>query len=244
MRRTICFFVITILGIAAALSLISCRGKVPDPPVIDVTAVPVSPAHAAATEEPAETAAPTAEPTPAPTAEAGPTPRPRPEEVTLEWLAAELLYRWSLGYVDLELADYSDIMDRNKDTDMFFYANQIEIDAVKLGVFQGIRGVGPGTAQIDWVVDESENEITVHVAASPEIAWDDPMTVGGGTDFQITVDKQRMVITAYDQFICEGTYTNRIKPLSLQYRADHPWEEADRMAYDEVYAWFEKEAGH
>ena len=62
--------------------------------------------------------------TEAPTAD----PNPRPDPVTVEWLAGEMQRRYYVGCMNLELMDFSDIMDRNEDTDLFFWDNQLEID--------------------------------------------------------------------------------------------------------------------
>ena len=64
-----------------------------------------------------------------------------------------------------------------------------------------------------------------------------------GTDFRITVDKQRMVIVAYDRpNECEGYYRNELKPLALRYRNQGmSWQDADKKAYDELYARLESE---
>lgn len=53
-----------------------------------------------------------------------------------------------------------------------------------------------------------------------------------GTDFRITVDKQRMVIVAYDRpNECEGYYRNELKPLALRYRNQGmSWQDADKKS--------------
>lgn len=242
MKRVLAFATVIILTFAA-FPLAACIGNAGKPEQQTQGHSFESSAPLTDTPQPTEDAAPvqTAEPTVAPSVFL---PSERPEEVTVEWLAAELMYRYYLGCIIGELADYSDIMDRNEDTDMFYYTNQLEIDVSELYDMKNILGAAPGTAQIEWVVEESETEITAHVSVSTHIDWDDPNTSDPGTDFQITVDKQRMVITAFDQFLCEGIYNNRMQPTALRYRRDHPWEEADKLAYDEIYAQFKKEAGY
>ncbi len=234
MRRTLNALTALILILAVAFSVISCKTGNENKTSQGGADTP-APAEAG----PGEEATPDpAEATPEPTAEPQSAfkPNERPEEVTVEWLAAEMMYRWYLGYLNLEVADYSDIMDLNADTDMFFYSNRLEIDYVKLGLMKNILGAAQGTAGISYVVEESETEITAHMYVSTHVDWDDPYTSDPGTNFQITVDKQRMVITAFDQFLCEGIYNNAMQPLALQYRVNHPWEEADRLAYEELYA--------
>ena len=60
-------------------------------------------------------------------------PKSETDPVTVEWLAAEMQCRYYVGCMNLELMDFSDIMDRNEDTDLFFWDNQLEIDLKKLG---------------------------------------------------------------------------------------------------------------
>ena len=60
---------------------------------------------------------------------------------------------------------------------------------------------------------------------------------------QSLVDKQRMVIVAYDRpNECEGYYSDSLKPLALRYRNQGmSWQDADKKAYDELYARLESE---
>ncbi len=209
-----------------------------------------TPIHAKDTTEPTDnpTAMPTEDPTPEPTETAVPTPDPgeRPDTVTVEWLAAELMRRYNTGrYLTLELEDYSNIMDRNEDTDIFYYDNQLEIDRGKLyGIWRNVLEVTRGEAGIQKVISESENEITVDMWVKTYVIDDDPMSGDSvGTDFRITVDKQRMVIIAYDRpYEYEGYYRNSLKPLAMRYRNQGlSWEDADKKAYDELYTRLETE---
>ncbi|MBO4879887.1 MAG: hypothetical protein J5544_06465 [Clostridia bacterium] len=237
MKRCISSALVIALLCAVILPAVSCSRN--DNGQIEAAAM----IGASDTSVPTDTAAPAPTDTPAPTDEPQPVfaPRQRPENVTVEWLAEELMYRFYIGWINLELEDFSDIMDRNRETDIFFYTNQYEIDAVRLGINSGIISPGPGTAEVKWIVDETDTEITVHVWIEPNLVWRGE-TSGGSTEFQITVDKQRMVIIGYDQDMCEGIYCTRLKPLAFEYRVDLPWEEADKKAYDELYADLEKSA--
>ena len=110
--------------VLSAFVLASCKGT------NDKDAQNTAPPHSAASETAAPTDTPTAAPeTEAPTAD----PNPRPDPVTVEWLAGEMQRRYYVGCMNLELMDFSDIMDRNEDTDLFFWDNQLEIDLKKLG---------------------------------------------------------------------------------------------------------------
>ena len=115
-------FLSIILALLSAFVLASCKGT------NDKDAQNTAPPHSAASETAAPTETPTAAPeTEAPTADLN----PRPDPVTVEWLAAEMQCRYYVGCMNLELMDFSNIMDRNEDTDLFFWDNQIAIDRMK-----------------------------------------------------------------------------------------------------------------
>ncbi|HBV80476.1 MAG TPA: hypothetical protein DEF33_05845 [Clostridiales bacterium] len=63
---------------------------------------------------------------------------------------------------------------------------------------------------------------------------------GIGRDFRITVDKQRMVIISYSEpNSCDSIYNNRLRPLASNYRREGlTWQEANKKAYEELYAEF------
>ena len=99
--------------------------------------------------------------------------------------------------MNLELMDFSDIMDRNEDTDLFFWDNQIAIDWMKLDLNDNFTRVTIEEACVKQIVDETESEITADVyvfTRHPTCRFDDD---GIGMDFRITVDKQRMVIISF-----------------------------------------------
>ena len=95
----------------------------------------------------------------APTAD----PNPRPDPVTVEWLAGEMQRRYYVGCMNLELMDFSDIMDRNEDTDLFFWDNQIAIDWMKFDLEDNFTRVTIEKAYVKQIVNETETEITADV---------------------------------------------------------------------------------
>ena len=140
--------------VLSAFVLASCKGT-------DKDAQNTAPPHSAASETAAPTDTPAAAPeTEAPTAD----PNPRPDPVTVEWLAGEMQRRYYVGCMNLELMDFSDIMDRNEDTDLFFWDNQLEIDLKKLGRGYNFVNVTIEEAYVKQIVDETETEITADVA--------------------------------------------------------------------------------
>ena len=215
--------------VLSAFVLAACKGT------NDKDAQNTAPPHSAASE----TAAPTETPTAAPETEAPMADlNPRPDPVTVEWLAAEMQCRYYVGCMNLELMDFSNIMDRNEDTDLVFWDNQIAIDRMKFNPDYKFTAVFIKEVYVKQIVDETESEITADVyvfTRHPTYSFDDD---GIGMDFQITVDKQRMVIISYSEpFGCSTIYTARLLPLASSYRREGlPWQEANKKAYEELYA--------
>ena len=214
--------------VLSAFVLASCKGT-------DKDAQNTAPPPSAASETAAPTETPTAAPeTEAPTAD----PNPRPDPVTVEWLAGEMQRRYYVGCMNLELMDFSDIMDRNEDTDLFFWDNQLEIAWRKLGRGENFVNVTIEEAYVKQIVNETESEITADVAVFTRHPTPSIPESGIGMDFRITVDKQRMVIISYSEpFGYSTIYTARLLPLASSYRREGlPWQEANKKAYEELYA--------
>ena len=214
----------------SAFVLASCKGT-------DKDAQNTAPPHSAASETAAPTDTPTAAPeTEAPTAD----PYPRPDPVTVEWLAGEMQRRYYVGCMNLELMDFSDIMDRNEDTDLFFWDNQLEMAWRIFGCDGNFVSVTIKEAFVRQIVNETETEITADVYVLTKHPT--PSLPGSctGMDFRITVDKQRMVIISYSEpNICDSIYNNRLRPLASNYRREGlTWQEANKKAYEELYAEF------
>ena len=224
-------FLSIILALLSAFVLASCKGT------NDKDAQNTAPPHSAASETAAPTDTPAAAPeTEAPTAD----PNPRPDPVTVEWLAGEMQRRYYVGCMNLELMDFSDIMDRNEDTDLFFWDNQIAIDRMKFNPDYNFTSVTIEEAYVNQIVNETESEITADVyvlTRHPTYRFDDD---GIGMGFRITVDKQRMVIISYSEpYGCDTIYNNRLRPLASNYRREGlTWQEANKKAYEELYAEF------
>ena len=229
MKRTLSIVLVFSLMLSAFV-LASCKGT-------DKDAQNTAPPHSAASETAAPTDTPTAAPeTEAPTAD----PNSRPDPVTVEWLAGEMQRRYYVGCMNFELMDFSDIMDRNEDTDLFFWDNQLEIDLKKLDREDNFVNVTIEEAYVNQIVNETESEITADVyvlTRHPTYRFDDD---GIGMGFRITVDKQRMVIISYSEpYGCATLYNDRLLPLASSYRREGlTWQEANKKAYEELYAEF------
>ena len=221
----------------SAFVLASCKGT-------DKDAQNTTPPPSAVSETAAPTEALTTAPeTEAPTAD----PNPRPDPVTIEWLAGEMQRRYYVGCMNLELMDFSDIMDRNEATDLFFWDNQLEIDLKKIGgkgnfVRENFVSVTIEEAYVKQIVNETEAEITADVAVFTRHPTPSLPRSGIGMDFRITVDKQRMVIISYSEPEGYATrYTGWLGWLASNYRKEGlTWQEANKKAYDEIYAEYAK----
>ena len=229
MKRTLSIVLVFSLMLSAFV-LASCKGT-------DKDAQNTAPPHSAVSETAAPTDTPAAAPeTEAPTAD----PYPRPDPVTVEWLAGEMQRRYYVGCMNLELMDFSDIMDRNEDTDLFFWDNQFAIDRMKFNPDDKFTAVTIEEAYVKQIVDETETEITADVAVFTMHPAPSIPESGTGMDFRITVDKQRMVIISYSEpNICATRYSDRLLPLASNYRREGlTWQEANKKAYEELYAEF------
>jgi hypothetical protein len=202
-----------------------------------------------------------------PPAEPSETPSAAPncEDITAEWLAAELMYRYYIGMRDLEQADFSDIMERNANTDLFFHSNQLDIDWVKLGIHRAsVRRVEhpvgavyywedtPIDSMYVWERTENENEITliIDIDSRAFVEWEPTEPIGDyGTPHaainadlhRITVDKRSMKIVDYYPYgAAGGGVYFYLEPIAKSYRSQGmSWQEAGRLAYEECYAKFE-----
>ena len=217
--------------VLSAFVLASCKGT------NDKDAQNTAPPHSAASETAAPTDTPAAAPeTEAPTAD----PNSRPDPVTVEWLAGEMQRRYYVGCMNLELMDFSDIMDRNEDTDLFFWDNQFAIDRIKFDPDDKFTAVTIEEAYVKQIVNETESEITADVYVLTRHPTPSLPRSCTGMDFRITVDKQRMVIISYSEpNICATRYSDRLLPLASNYRREGlTWQEANKKAYEEIYAEF------
>ena len=129
-------------------------------------------------------------------------------------------------------------MDRNEDTDLFFWDNQLEMAWAVFGCDGNFVSVTIEEAYVNQIVNETETEITADVYVFTRHPTPSLSRSGTGMDFRITVDKQRMVIISYSEpNLCASRYTDRLLPLASNYRREGlTWQEADKKAYEELYA--------
>ena len=209
MKKTLSIVLVFVL-LLSAFVLASCKGT------NDKDAQNTAPPHSAASETAAPTDTPAAAPeTEAPTAD----PNPRPDPVTVEWLAGEMQRRYYVGCMNFELMDFSDIMDRNEDTDLFFWDNQLEIDRMMLDLKDNYINVTVEETAIKNIVNETETAITADVYVYTSHPSSDQPLSGIGMSFRITVDKERMVIIAYSEpDLCATLYNDWLSWLASNYK--------------------------
>ena len=136
-------------------------------------------------------------------------------------------------------------MDRNEDTDLYFYDNQLQIDDIMFSPDPDARAYTfKGTlrdVKIKNIVSESDSEITADFLVGlkfPGPDKDDPDSYSYiGHEFQLTIDKQRMVIISYSEpYGCSTRYSDWLSGLVANYRrAGLSWQEANKKAYQEIH---------
>lgn len=159
-----------------------------------------------------------------------------PEVISVEQLATELMYRYWLGGKTGEVFDFSDIMERNEETDLFFWDAILEAEKVKLGALRPLESVELGTAQILEIIEDTDGLIEARFYVHTEIT--DGISQGVGEEIILTIrkDDAGLMIVGFDRDIGDGFYTYSLKPLARQYKAaGYSWQEAGQMAYDVLH---------
>lgn len=160
-----------------------------------------------------------------------------PAAMSAEELAAEVMYRYYLGRKLKEVQDFSDIMERNDATDMFFYDAQLAVDKTIAGSLTALDMVEKGAADLLETIQSDDKRTTARFYVKTNIA-SGPMR-GAGEEIILTIEKRGAgwIVTGYDRTSGDGVYMNRLKPLAEQYRKKGlPWQEADERAYRELLA--------
>ena len=159
-----------------------------------------------------------------------------PEVISVEQLASELMYRYWLGRKTGEVFDFSDIMERNEETDLFFWDASLEAEKVKLGALRPLESVELGTAQILEVIEDTDEIIKARFYVHTEIT--DGISQGVGEEIILTIrkDGNGLMIIGFDRDVGDGFYTYSLKPLARQYKAaGYSWQEAGQMAYSVLH---------
>lgn len=160
-----------------------------------------------------------------------------PAVMSAEELAAEVMYRYYLGRKLKEPQDFSDIVERNEATDLFFYDAQLAVDLTLAGGFSVLDTVEKGAAEILETMKSNDESMTARFHVKTEIAAG-PMR-GVGEEIVLTLEKrgESWIVTGYDRIGGDGIYVNRLKPLAQQYMEQGlSWQEANKNAYNELLA--------
>lgn len=160
-----------------------------------------------------------------------------PEKQSVEDLAAELMFRYHLGRKSGEVQDFSDIMERTQNTDLFFYDAQLQAEKVKTGYLNAVDIVEKGTAEIVETLLSDDSQLTARFTVHTNITTG--KSQGVGEEIVLTFQNQNdtWIITGYDRFVGDGVYRNRMKPLAEEYReSGMTWEDANKKAYDDLYS--------
>lgn len=159
-----------------------------------------------------------------------------PEVISVEQLASELMYRYWLGGMAGEVCDFSDIMERNENTDLFFWDAILKTEKVKLGAIDPLKSVKFGTAQILEIIEDTDELIKARFYVHTEIT--DGISQGVGEEIILTIrkDDAGLMIIGFDRDVGDGFYTYSLKPLARQYKAaGYSWQEAGQMAYSVLH---------
>ncbi len=158
-----------------------------------------------------------------------------PAVMSVQELATEVMYRYYLGRKLKEVQDFSDIMERNEATDLFFYDAQLAVAKTSAGSLATLDTVEKGTAELLETIQSDDERMTARFYVKTEIA-SGPMR-GVGEEIILTLEKRGAywVVTGYDRATGDGNYVNRLKSLSQQYKETGlSWQEADEKAYKEL----------
>ena len=159
-----------------------------------------------------------------------------PEVITVEQLASELMYLYWLGRKTGEFCDFSDIMERNENTDLFFWDAILEAEKVKLGAIDPLKSVEFGTAQILEVIEDTDEFIKARFYVHTEIT--DGISQGVGEEIILTIRRENngFTVIGFDRDVGDGFYTYSLKPLAAGYiNTGCSWQEAGQIAYEVLH---------
>jgi len=166
-----------------------------------------------------------------------------PAMVSAEEAASELMYRYWLGAKTGDVCDFDDIIERNADTDLFLWDALLKADHVRLGVLRPLTIVEPDNAEIQEIIEDADGLLKARFYVHTEIS--DGIMQGVGEEIVLTLRRgaNGFTIVGFDRETGDGLYIYSLKPLASKYKAKgYSWQEAGRMAYDELYAEAERNA--
>ena len=136
-------------------------------------------------------------------------------EMSLEYLAAELCYRFWIASKEQNVPEMSDIMVLNSDTELWLLDLQLKIETIKLKVSSPVITVSRGNAEVVEIIYENDTTIKANMRVKTFVDG------GAGEEIVLTIskDSQPMII-GIDRIIGDGTYINELKPLVEQYMGE------------------------
>lgn len=160
-----------------------------------------------------------------------------PAAMSAEELAAEVMYRYYMGQKLKEVQDFSDIMERNEATDLFFYDARLAVDKILNGVLSALDTVEKGTADLLETIQSGDGRMTARFNVNTKIT-SGPMR-GVGEEIILTLEKRGAgwIVTGYDRVNGDGVYVNSLKPLAEHYKETGlSWQNANEKAYLDLLA--------
>lgn len=160
-----------------------------------------------------------------------------PDILSAEETASELMYRYWLGKNTGELCDFSDIMERNEETDLFFRDALLNVEDVELGISKPLVSVKKGTADILETFEDTGDIIRARFHVQTDIT--DGISRGVGEEIILTLRKDAagFTVIGFDRDVGDGYYTGDLKPMASRYKAaGYSWQEAGELSYEELHA--------
>ena len=160
-----------------------------------------------------------------------------PDILSAEETASELMYRYWLGKNTGEVCDFSDIMERNEETDLFFRDALLNVEDVELGISKPLVSVEKGTADILETFEDTGEIIRAKFHVQTHIT--DGISRGVGEEIILTLRKDAagFTVIGFDRDVGDGYYTGDLKPMASRYKAaGYSWQEAGELAYEELHA--------
>ncbi len=157
--------------------------------------------------------------------------------MSAEELAAEVMYRYYMGQKLKEVQDFSDIMERNEATDLFFYDARLAVDKILNGALSALDTVEKGIADLLETIQSDDGRMTARFNVNTEIT-SGPMR-GVGEEIILTLERRGAgwVVTGYDRMTGDGVYVNSLKPLAEHYKETGlSWQNANEKAYLDLLA--------
>lgn len=156
-----------------------------------------------------------------------------PAVTSAEEAAAELMFRYWLGRKTGEICDFSDIMERNEQTDLFLWDALLEAEKTELCVLKPLVTVEKESAVLIGEPEETDGIIKARIYVYTSVS--DGVSQGVGEEIILTLRREAdgYIIIGFDKDVGDGYYVCSVKPKAAQYKAaGYSWQEAGRLTYE------------